>query len=184
MLALLFIPKKYVGSDWLFSVLVPVSCLAALSGDFFMLNPNKPKSAIAGGLSFAIEHILNLVMIVFLLSAHGVALPWYVYLIIPCALILLALIGGKILNDKSKGFAVAYFGIHLTLLIFAIVLTIKGAPKDYTLSFALIGYVLFIISDTILAVSIIKGHEKRPDFYVMLTYLTAQLFIYLTFCQF
>ena len=68
-----------------------------------------------------------------------------------------------------------YFGILILLLLNALFISLF--LKSYYLLLVALGYALFIVSDTMLIIKDFIREFKRDDFYVMGTYLLAEISI-------
>ena len=94
----------------------------------------------------------------------------------------------KVLLFVTNKFKISRFekvggALYLTTLTSLIPLFIFASlERPNYMYLALIGSVLFLISDSILSFSRYIKPFKRHDFYIMLTYLLAQLFIGLGLC--
>lgn len=146
-------------------------------GDLLLLARNHTKPLVAGTLCFLANHIINIVAYCLLAKPHFAS-----YIIITTAILVLMVLGfkkaRKILKRNSLAFvAVTYFGVLLAEFAFCLACVISGYWK--WLFLCLIGAFLFLVSDIILSYTSIKKTAKRPHFWIMITYLPAQILIVL-----
>ncbi len=148
-------------------------------GDLLLLYRNKTGPLVWGTLAFLVNHLCNIAMYCIYAQPHfsayivgGVLLAAFLGFTFPLAC--------KILKRKDLAFgAVSYFGILLADFSFAVLACALG--KWQWLLLSAIGGGLFLISDTILCYSGVKKNMKRHHFWIMLTYLPAQILIMLGF---
>ena len=172
-------------SNGAIKILLPFSCFFALLGDFFMLWQHKKTQLVLSGISFNIEHVLNLTIICLALSY---VVPYYVFIVLGLLIVAVTVFGMLKVKNKINAIAFGYFAIHSVLLVFSVLLFIDSlqvtslyphkTPWVFCLM-VLVGYVLFIISDIILALSKFKFTLKRKHFIIMLPYLVAQSLIFI-----
>ncbi len=157
------------------SILISISCLLAMIGDYFEIKNKVVKDFLLGALVFGIGHILNMVVMVTHLTY---IVPFYVYLIIAGVMAVVAYISyrnrGK-LNPHVAFFGAAYMCLHAVNLVMSIALLIDGKTTAGIL--VLSGYILYIISDLVVNYVTNKKDIKRRDFYIMLLYLSGQALI-------
>lgn len=173
--AALYVPDK---------PLIYIGAYCGLIGDIFLLNKKNNKYFAAGTIFFIAGHILYAIQIASLLPYQ---IPWWVYLIIGLAGALIS--GLVLLKDKKylgKYAFPANLYIYLLLFMFAfgIVFTVSVPSKIYAGLLVTFGYLAFISSDTTLIITKFVKDIKRRDFYIMITYLTAELLILLGLCLF
>lgn len=156
--------------------LLYVATFLGFLGDLFIIFEKKKVFFYIGGLSFFVGHILYLIL---MLTSNNIVYEWYHYLIIVASLIIVIFLMYKNLKEKFSLIDVMcgafYFGVLILLLINAIFISI--VVNNYYLVLVALGYVLFIISDTMLIIKDFIKEFKRDDFYVMGTYLLAEISI-------
>lgn len=156
--------------------LLYIASFLGFLGDLFIIFEKKKIFFYLGGLSFFVGHLLYLIL---MLITSGVTYDWYHYLIIVISFVLVIFILYRNFKEKFNLVEVTcaafYFGILILLLINAI--TISLVCKIYYLLLVALGYVLFLISDTMLIIKDFIREFKRDDFYVMGTYLLAEISI-------
>ena len=166
--AILFAPDK---------PLIYVGALCGMVGDYFMINKQKLSFLITAMILFFAGHVLYCIQGVQLLSYQ---LPYYAY-IIAGGFILICLFALYPITGKMAGKAGFGGNVYLSFLIVALSLGIMIAvdrPSNPLpgILFA-VGYLLFFISDSMIAITTYVKDVKRRDFYIMITYLLAQFFI-------
>ena len=156
--------------------LIYVSIILGLMGDLLLIKKKNQFYLGLGGCFFACMHGLNIYMIT---SALSYTVPWYVFAL---ALLFLALfiVYGKLTKKNvhpivRKG-AMGYFFLLLFSAVMAGMLLVDNFQTSTLLIF--LGYIVFLISDCSLVTFNYIHSVKRKDFYVMLTYLSAQTLIY------
>lgn len=160
--------------------LLYVASLLGCLGDLLIIFEKRKIFFYLGGISFFVGHILYLLL---MLDLSDVTYNWYHYLIIIISLIGLFFVLFAITKNQlgliEKIAASFYFGILILLLVNAAFITFKyNEPRT---SLILVGYILFIISDIILVIKDFIKEFKRDDFYVMSTYIFAELSIVIGF---
>lgn len=162
--------------------LVYIGLLGALIGDIFILFKNKKLFAI-GVLGFFIGHILNILEVFIFLAKGNVPIPLIV--MFPVFFIVMFAVSYKYFIRRKSPNAKAAFGATLyysTLLLALPVMCFATAKLGSYMFLTIIGYTLFVVSDTFLVYSMTREKEiKRRHFYIMLSYLAAQLLIVLGF---
>ncbi len=160
--------------------LLYVASLLGCLGDLLIIFEKRKIFFYLGGISFFVGHILYLLL---MLDLSDVTYNWYHYLIIIISLIGLFFVLFAITKNQlgliEKIAASFYFGILILLLVNAAFITFKyNEPRT---SLILVGYILFIISDIILVIKDFIKEFKRDDFYVMSTYIFAEISIVIGF---
>ncbi len=158
------------------SPLLYVGAFLGCLGDLFIIFEKKKIFFYIGGLSFFAGHILYLILMI---KSNNIIYEWYHYLVIVVSSIIVIFIIYKNLKEKFSLTDVIcgsfYFGILILLLINAVFISID--VQNYYLLLVALGYVLFLISDTMLVIKDFIREFKRDDFYVMGTYLLAEICI-------
>ncbi len=160
--------------------LLYVASLLGCLGDLLIIFEKRKIFFYLGGISFFVGHILYLLL---MLDLSDVTYNWYHYLIIIISLVGLFFVLFAITKNQlgliEKIAASFYFGILILLLVNAAFITFKyNEPRT---SLILVGYILFIISDIILVIKDFIKEFKRDDFYVMSTYIFAEISIVIGF---
>ncbi len=164
--------------------LLYVAIFFGFLGDIALLFKNKKAGLFTGISFFFVEHFLLFFELTFFYTAAvGIILSWWIYLIVALIYVLVILISFKQIYKLTKKLYLTVIGVNYTaslflLLNFSLILTIYA--YQWVL-FVFIGYILFIISDSILTTGIYIKKHKRHHFFVMSTYLAAQFLIVLGF---
>ncbi len=163
--------------------LVYVGSLLGVVGDLILIFEKKQVFFYIGAVSFFIGHVFYLISTIIL---SGIEYSWYHYLLIVIGYLLLLVV---IIVGFRKDFKLIerilvsfYFGIMIFSLINSFVTGIKYG--EYNLFLISLGYLCFLISDSLLVKKVFKGEYKRDDFYIMSTYVAAEFFIVLAFVLF
>ena len=109
---------------------------------------------------------------------------WAAYVVSGLFFVLFPIIGihytKKIVHQKGIAFGgTVYFDVLFLNLIWAIIASANGHANYMLL--AVFGAFCFIVSDCFLTYTLFKRNVKRRDFYIMATYLLAQMLINLGF---
>ncbi len=163
--------------------LIYFGALLGAAGDYFLIKKNHHISFFIGTILFFVGHLFYLVEMLSYFDWPSYAYPIF----IGCLAIYLIAIS-LILYPKSKLIAgnVAYIGnaygalIVVNLVVALILAIISSNLLGFLLIF--VGYFLFIVSDTVLTYTTFIKDCKRRDFYIMLTYLSAQFLIVFSLC--
>ncbi len=160
--------------------LLYIASFLGFLGDLFIIFEKKKIFFYLGGLSFFIGHILYLIL---MLKINNIVYAWYHYVVIVVSFILVIFIIYNAMKEKFSLVDVTcgafYFGILILLLLNALFISLF--LKSYYLLLVALGYALFIVSDTMLIIKDFIREFKRDDFYVMGTYLLAEISIVLGF---
>ena len=152
-----------------------LGALFSLIGDFLLLFKKNTKVFLVGTGVFYIAHIMYMIAGFRTFSS---VVPYYVYIIIPFAIILVAVLMYPL--TKSIAPKIAIIGnVYMTTLISLIILGIFIAIFNnvgYGLMF-LFGYLIFFFSDALIIFTKFKKDIKRRDFYIMVLYLVAEILI-------
>lgn len=156
--------------------LLYIAAFLGFLGDLLIIFEKRKIFFYLGGLSFFVGHILYLFL---MLISTGVTYEWFHYLIIVASFVIVIFIMYKNLKEKFSLIEVTcaafYFGILILLLINAIIISFTSTT--YYLLLVALGYLFFIVSDTMLIIKDFIKEFKRDDFYVMSTYLLAEISI-------
>ena len=162
-----YIPKYpliYVG--------LALGCL----GDIFLLKKHKVWPFALGMISFLVGHILYIAQMMIIAKpdhyAYYVATGVYV--------VLFTVIMFRFINKicRMKGLALGgtvYFAVLSLDLIWAIICCARGHVDHCILS--VFGAICFLASDIILSYTSFVSNRKRRDFYIMSTYILAQMLL-------
>lgn len=158
-----FDPSRY-------SLLIIIGLMCSLAGDVFLMLPSD--QFIAGLVSFLIAHVFYI--IAFRTDAHGltgidIAAPLYG----------LGLIIFWVLWPKLRGMEIPVLVYMLVIMTMAwqSVVRWRANQNDYRRLSAVIGAILFVISDSTIAFSRFRGHSYISDGLTMSTYFAAQWLI-------
>jgi len=162
-------------------ILVPVvlALFFGWVGDVFLLKINKLFSFRLGLVSFLIGHLC------YIAAMYNFARPYNVPVLVCSAAA--AVITGfcifKIIrpNKEMRIPVIFYEAVIMTMVIFA--LQVFLANKREFGAFVFTGSLCFMVSDSLLAYETFRKKVKLGPFFVMLTYILAQLFIALGFCS-
>ncbi len=164
--------------------LVYLGLIFGLIGDIALIWKRNKLCFILGLLAFMIGHFLYLTESLIIIFAYENldSIWWAFYALVFLGFIGVLFLPMKRFTKKNRGFVLAcsLYGSSLGInLITAISGIAFGYPKYFVL--VSVGYFLFIVSDITLSYTIFKKEIKRRDFFIMITYLVAQLLICLGF---
>ncbi len=175
-LALYFIFATFTdGTNWLIVLALLFGCI----GDIFLMLENEEKWFIFGMVGFLIGHIFYI--IAFLLSIGGqlTSFPfWGILMIVPVIIILLLTFPR--FKDHMGELKIPVYVYMATILLMHLSAILRLAVLDvFCPCFLLvwIGSILFILSDSLIAVDTFNENIEIPNFYIMLTYIFGQFFI-------
>lgn len=155
------------------NVLIILALLCGLAGDVFLMKEEKLNVMLGIG-SFFLGHVFYITY--FLISIDFIFPPYFYLLIIPyivVIIILFKLIYPYMGDLRIPGFL---YMIIITLMSFTTAIRYDAVTLvPYLLP--LFGSLLFIASDTVLALGMFKTKIKYGDVIVMLTYILAQTLI-------
>ena len=158
-----------------FLPLLYVAITLGLIGDLLLIFDNSRVIFGLGGVTFFFGHVLYIVQMINLLSF---SIKWYFYLIL-----LVILIGWCIFTTpklkKNLSFLALPCSIYSFILLFGVVIGIISFFTNISLYNVMLicGFILFIISDTILVISVFYKNIKRYHFYLMIPYIIAQVLL-------
>jgi len=146
-------------------------------GDTFLLDISDPRRFKLGIASFLLGHVC------YIISMFNYARPFNIPVVVISAAVAVCLgvIIFKIVRPgkEMKISVIAYEAIIMTMAIFAIQLFLSQGSSFG--AFVLAGSLCFVASDSTLSYVIFRKSSKLGDFFVMLTYIAAQLLITLGF---
>lgn len=146
-------------------------------GDTLLIKKKK-KFFIMGASSFLLGHLCYIAHTILFLQNAGI-MQWWGPLIVVGVGIVIVIIAIFPLRDfvtKNIGLAVAG-AFYVTALLLLLGIAVTAVACGYWKFFIVmaIGALLFIGSDTLLSFTIFRHDIKRKDFYIMLSYLLAEL---------
>jgi uncharacterized membrane protein YhhN len=149
-------------------------------GDFFLLKKHKVLPIVLGTTSFLIGHVFYIIAYCLLCS-----FSWWVYVALAVFYALFCLIGyhiiHKFIKEPHLAFGgIVYFGMLVLDLLFAIFACFYG--KFECVFMCVLGGVCFVISDCFLVRTSFVKDVKRRDFFIMATYMMAQILIIVGLC--
>lgn len=159
--------------------LIYIGAFLGLAGDVFLIRQDKNLCFFVGTISFALGHICYASQIIIYLSKSGIDVPWFFYVAVGVFLFAMV-IGLYPFTKKLAGKAALIGNFYIPLLFVMLGLgiwTIVSVVPNYGGVMITLGYGLFIFSDLFLVLSKFKFHIYRKDFYIMLSYLSAQVLI-------
>ena len=152
--------------------LLYIALFFALIGDVLLLFKKNRILFILGGTCFAIEHVLNFITISNIIAN----IPFYVYIITYVSIYTFGLLGLIRKEKKLLSYiATSYFNFHLSNIIISIIALIL--TKNILFLLVIFGYMFFAFSDFLIAFRIFYHDFKNRSFYLIVTYLIAQVMI-------
>ena len=152
--------------------LLYVAISLGLAGDVLLIFDNNRVIFGLGGVTFFFGHIFYIAQMINLLSF---SIKWYFYLIL-----FVVLIGWCIFITprlkKNLSFLALPCSIYSFILLFGVVIGITSFFTNFSVYNVMLicGFLLFIISDTILVISVFYKNRARYHFYLMMPYIVAQ----------
>jgi len=156
--------------------LIYIGAFLGMLGDLFVL---RKKTFNLGAVAFFLGHVIYIFECLYMIVGED-KIRWFHQLIFLLTYIVVALaMFGICKRNKNRSTTniiaqCLYFSI---LAVYIPVFSFAVAKVGSYLFLSLIGCVMFIISDVILVITHLGRKFKRYDFYIMLTYLIAQLLI-------
>ncbi len=182
----LFIPVLY----FLFNVhtrtpsllLLAGALSGAWAGDYFLIKPVSKKKFFYGLIAFFLSHVCYITLF-FPLLLYSPLPPLLAVSAAVCYAVFTVLI--YVIIGRPKGlrgaasilYTVMLFTLQYTCLTPLLSKILHKQPIEASLVFLIAGIVLFTISDILLACSLFKKEFYNSRFYVMSTYIAAQLFL-------
>lgn len=145
-------------------------------GDILLIFTDNEKLFVSGLISFAIGHVFYLIASCYrLITINNIEInaSFIIFFII---LFIVLLISAKLFFVKHLG-KLAYLGALYFYLLFS--LCLLNFYGNYYLS--ALGFLIFIISDSIIALTKLNRHPPHEDFHIMFTYIIAQTLVILSF---
>lgn len=155
--------------------LIYVGAFLGMLGDILVL---RKKTFIAGTVSFFFGHVCFIVETLWRIIGFS-NIRWFLYVVFALCyavsfFVVYSITKKNHLHSKVDKLGTAwYFSI---LVVYLPVFTLAAKVSNWMI-FSLVGSVIFLISDTILVKTHFGRKFKRYDFYIMLTYLLAELLI-------
>jgi uncharacterized membrane protein YhhN len=167
----------YITSTTSLNVLIVIALLFGLGGDVFLLwKKTSPKAVLLGLLSFMIGHVFYIIAFGLSTGCFSTWQWWFAILVLPYVLYAFCLY--RLLSaslESMKVPAVVYMIVLLTMSFFA--LALMAVLSGFT-GLVFVGSILFVVSDSVLAVEQFKKHDEIfHHSIVMATYIVAQLLI-------
>ena len=159
--------------------LIYVGALLGMIGDILDL---QPKTFVLGVVCFYLGHLCYIFEAIW--DIFNFNIPYYIYIVLVLTYIVIYIIIYQIVRRNKNHSMIdkvgqsLYFSIQVTYLPIFIYTLIHFSNLMWL---AIIGALLFITSDTILVKTHYGRKFKRYHFYIMGTYLLAELFIVLGF---
>ena len=158
-----------------------IGLFLGLLGDFFLLKKHKVWPFALGLISFLAGHVVYIAEI-FLLTGElswGYIVSFVFYLVIfPIAFYNLI---HRLIHQRHLAFGGTLYAAVISSALLMTIFSLANGASEYMV-LVLLGYIAFIISDTMLALTLFKRNIKRRDFFIMSTYLLAQGLIAVGFC--
>jgi len=146
-------------------------------GDTFLLDISTPRRFTLGIASFLLGHVC------YIIAMFNYAQPFYITVLVVsiAVVIVLGFSTVKIIrpNKEMRIPVIAYAAIIMVMAIFAMQVFVRNGGAFGSFVFA--GSLCFVASDSTLAYVIFRKPSKLGDFFVMLTYIAAQLLLTLGF---
>lgn len=159
--------------------MIYIATLCGMIGDILVILPNKKCFYVgafcffSGFVLYALEGLL--ILMGGNISVYAVVVIITTYIVMTIAIIFL--LGKRITPSKGEMIGLGlYLGPLFTLVVVMVYLTVKGGGVMWL---SLIGSIFFLSSDLLITFTKYVKKFKRYDFYVMGTYLIAQLLIVL-----
>ncbi|MCQ2742515.1 MAG: lysoplasmalogenase [Bacilli bacterium] len=176
-LSLAFAVIAFAPSEWL----IYCGLFAGLVGDFFLIWKKKKRYLALGSLAFFIGHVFYIIRLAqFSLPGMGDYSWAYFSAWVVAAIIFLCAfyaLGKKIIGHGKLATALMFY---LAILGSLIIWSIIGCCIDYHFAFLFItalGAITFLVSDSLIGYTMFTKDIKRRDFFIMATYLVAQLLV-------
>lgn len=148
-------------------------------GDVFLIWKKNKTLFVIGTLSFILGHFCYLAYLLYALSIDHVDVPLPATIVIAVVLVILV-IGLYPFTRKLAGRSALLGNFYMPFLVVmeaASVFALVSLNWYWPLILMSIGYILFLFSDTFLIYTTFIKDKKRRDFWIMLTYLLAEILI-------
>lgn len=181
---LLLLAVFYLAFAPAFQVTVFLALLFGMAGDILLIWNGRQARFIIGAVCFSIGHMLYGYTLFCTTGAFaatpGLWLPFALALPYAAAVALIARGLSPYVRERHLRMLMPVYlglvgavniGAWLTLLA---ALRAEAMPQAFAASLLVLGSLLFLVSDTVLACSMFMRKPSRANFYVMLTYISAQ----------
>lgn len=155
-----------------------LACFFGMLGDVFFLYKEKKICVFLGMGTFFLNHLFYILEIGKCLLYAGKIDAVFVFSISLVSLALLVISFFGIKKVLRVDFSLAGLGsFYMTILVMDCIMNMVAflVLRDFFFIFGFLGLILFIISDSILSYTMFIKDFRRRDFYIMSTYLMAQL---------
>ena len=168
--------------------MLTIAIIAGCFGDYFMIKPQAKKNYLMGILFFSIGHAFYITLTVLRQPPYFSVVP-FIILVLIYAIFITPM---YFMLKKPKGFigfaTVAYACILMIVnyfclspIIEAICLKQAISDLDKSIFIRLAGNLVFLLSDSVLSMTIFTKDFKYSRFVIMVTYLSAQYLLVLSF---
>lgn len=148
-------------------------------GDLALLRKKEKLFFGIGTIAFLAGHVTYFISMINIFKNIGHPVPWY-GIVVSFAILIILVPGLYPLTHRIAGKMTLmgnfYMPFLLLLGITGVVLS-RYINPGWPAIFVLIGYLFFVVSDSILIATNFKFEIKRKDFYIMITYLFGEAFI-------
>lgn len=157
------------------NTIIILSLFFGFLGDVFLIKSKNSKFFIMGLLSFLIGHIFYIVELFKNINFKNFYFIYLFSLLIP--ILISYFVYNKIKNylGSFKTPVIMYISIIATMLCLSIFYFLTNTTSLPLI--AMLGAILFVLSDSILSISTFKGSFKRDSFFIMITYIMAQFLL-------
>ncbi|MEA4884880.1 MAG: lysoplasmalogenase [Clostridia bacterium] len=158
------------------AALVMLALVFSTMGDVLLLRPNKQGTFIAGLLSFLAAHVLYIVVFASNIARADGLPVWFYIIIVPY---MLYCIGLFLALRPHLGPMKAPFVLYCLIISAMSLISLLRVPSFSGAGFYLpfIGSLLFMASDSILAIDTFRSKIPYGNMYIMATYVAAQVLI-------
>lgn len=154
------------------NIILIMAVLCGLLGDVLLMFKRRLSLFAAGGVSFFVGHLLYITQMIKLFSFK---VGWYIYLVIFILMLIWTyIVEPKLKKNMNKLAVCASLYAFILLLGFSVSIVLFVATKNKSAILLIFGFLLFIISDTILVYSAFFKPLKKAHFYLMIPYVIAQ----------
>lgn len=158
--------------------------LLGMAGDFFLITGGKELRFLIGAVCFSIGHVLYAYTLYYLTGAFAASpAPWLpLALALPYAVAVAFVARGLfpyVRERHLRALMPAYLGlvgvVNVGAWLTLIAAIRAGAMAEvFAASLLVLGALLFLVSDSVLACAMFMRKPSRANFWVMLTYISAQ----------
>lgn len=154
-----------------------IGCLFGMLGDIFFIFKDRRICVYFGILTFFLNHVFYIMEMITFLNTNELMFTHYypIYSIVYSLFTIVSFFGIKKVLKIDNLLALSGC-LYMSILFLDLGINILIVTSGYTImTLGIIGLVLFIISDSILSYTMFIKNIKRKDFYIMSTYLAAQV---------